>query len=180
MTIGVDGKSPPACSHREGLHPSIRWGNGSTPPLFSPESRVLLPRWAWKVPVLMSSTRQPGDAAAALPGQDFPSGVHAGARVAFREVGARAEEGRQRVRDRMGEPEAGLQSRGPREDREQPEPAVQNGRRQTFQRRLCSFLTHWQVPKFTGLSGGRGEFSFQKNLFQSLSPVRAKFSFSRK
>lgn len=93
---------------------------------FAPqESRGPLPQRVWKVPVLMSTAREQGPAAA-LPGQDFPEHMHGAAKVAFREGAAgrnclRAEWGRQRVRDREGEPEAGLQNGGPREDREQPE-----------------------------------------------------------
>lgn len=41
------------------------------------------------------------------------------------------------MRDREQEPEAGLQSRGAGEDREQPELAARQQETETFQRRLC-------------------------------------------
>lgn len=90
----------------------------------------------------MSTARQQG-LAAALPGQDFPEKVCGAAEVAFREGAAGrnllwAEWGRQRVRDRDREPEAGLQSGGPREDREQSEPAVRDSRRQRLSGGGCA------------------------------------------
>lgn len=54
---------------------------------FTPqESRGPFPQQVWKVPVLMSTARHQGPAAA-LPGQDFPD-VCGAAKVAFREGAA--------------------------------------------------------------------------------------------
>lgn len=64
--------------------------------------------------------------------------------------------------DREGEPEAGLQSGGPREDREQPELAVREAEDRDFpEEAVESLLTCRQALKITGLRGGRRKSCFQ-------------------
>lgn len=46
---------------------------------------------------------------------------------------------------------------------------------ETFRRRLCSLLTHRQALKITGLSEGKGEFSFQIIYFNLCHPSELRF-----
>lgn len=138
QTMGGGGGGVSLCYTGKCLKPTGRRGY----PFAPQESRGRFPQRVWKVPVLMSTSRQQGPAAA-LPGQDIPEDVRGAAKVAFREGAAgrnllQAEWGGQRVKDREGQPEAGLQSGGPREDREQPELAVRDGRRQRLSRGGCA------------------------------------------
>lgn len=86
---------------------------------------------------MLSSTARQQRPTTALSGQDFPENVHEMAKVPFREETSRGHSGAGRVRDREQELEAGLQSRGAGEDREQPELAARQQETETFQRRLC-------------------------------------------
>lgn len=79
------------------------------------------------------------------------------------------------MRDREQEPEAGLQSGGAREDREQPQLAVRQQETDFTEEVEQSLWKHRQAPKFTGLSAGRWEFCFQIIYFNICHPSGVNF-----